>query len=256
MLKNFTVPIATSLFNPLVLLSIALWVGAVTAIGRGRRDTALVLSIGWFFITLSPVSNVAFPIGVAKAERLLYLPSVGLCLLAGWAYRRVEEMGRAEPVPRIALAGILALFMVRTVVRNRDWKDNLTLATWTRPATNKLLFEGGVNYLNHHGGVFPDACNISPDRVLIRDSTLGFTYNGVGVIASQDDQTSTNQRFSVSYVTGSHNLKVGMLANRDRPQAALEQVFTYFPMLKTMLHRKGGVLSCTDWPSCTPGLAG
>ena len=39
------------------------------------------------------------------------------------------------------------------------------------------------------------------------------------------------------------NLQVGMLANRTRPSSVPEQVFDYFPKLKDLLHRKGGVLS-------------
>jgi urea transport system ATP-binding protein len=39
------------------------------------------------------------------------------------------------------------------------------------------------------------------------------------------------------------NLQVGLLANPARPRAVPEFVFDYFPALKTMLDRKGGVLS-------------
>jgi urea transport system ATP-binding protein len=39
------------------------------------------------------------------------------------------------------------------------------------------------------------------------------------------------------------NLQVGLLASPERPREVPGQVFDYFPMLKTMLHRKGGVLS-------------
>jgi urea transport system ATP-binding protein len=39
------------------------------------------------------------------------------------------------------------------------------------------------------------------------------------------------------------NLQVGMLANPARPSSVPEQIFDYFPKLKDLLHRKGGVLS-------------
>ena len=39
------------------------------------------------------------------------------------------------------------------------------------------------------------------------------------------------------------NLQVGLLANPERPRTVPESIFEYFPMLKTMLDRKGGVLS-------------
>src|SRR5579884_2243760 len=39
------------------------------------------------------------------------------------------------------------------------------------------------------------------------------------------------------------NLKLALLANPARPRSVPEDVFDFFPMLRTMLDRKGGVLS-------------
>ncbi len=39
------------------------------------------------------------------------------------------------------------------------------------------------------------------------------------------------------------NLKIGLMANPRRPRTAPNKVFEYFPMLGTMLERKGGFLS-------------
>jgi hypothetical protein len=90
--------------------------------------------------------------------------------------------------------------------------ENLFQVTWTRTATNRLLFEGGWNFIRHEGGTFPHACIVNPDRINIRDVGTNFTYNGVGVVGSTDSQGPTNQRFSVSYATGAHTFKVGALA--------------------------------------------
>jgi urea transport system ATP-binding protein len=45
------------------------------------------------------------------------------------------------------------------------------------------------------------------------------------------------------HLTVLENLEIGMLANRARPRSVPEQIFSYFPKLKALLHRKGGVLS-------------
>src|SRR5262249_10246541 len=45
------------------------------------------------------------------------------------------------------------------------------------------------------------------------------------------------------HLTVLENLRVGMLANPYKPRAVPDEVFSYFPMLNTMLSRKGGVLS-------------
>jgi urea transport system ATP-binding protein len=39
------------------------------------------------------------------------------------------------------------------------------------------------------------------------------------------------------------NLQVGMMANPARPRSLPEEIFAYFPKLKNLLNRKGGVLS-------------
>lgn len=45
------------------------------------------------------------------------------------------------------------------------------------------------------------------------------------------------------HLTVQENLQTGLFANRHSPKKAWDQVFEYFPMLGTMLNRKGGVLS-------------
>jgi urea transport system ATP-binding protein len=45
------------------------------------------------------------------------------------------------------------------------------------------------------------------------------------------------------HLTVEENLRIGLLANPARPRTIPEQVLDYFPMLKPLLGRKGGVLS-------------
>ncbi len=45
------------------------------------------------------------------------------------------------------------------------------------------------------------------------------------------------------HLTVLENFQVGLLAHPEKLREVPEQIFGYFPMLKTMLHRKGGVLS-------------
>ena len=97
--------------------------------------------------------------------------------------------------------------------------DSLTQFTWSRPQSNRLLFEGGGTVgLNTFGtanfGVKLDGSDYetcgqsSPFRVNIADPARGPSYHGVGAIGiGVSDQF--NARFATSYVTGAHNLKAG-----------------------------------------------
>lgn len=105
-----------------VLLIGGLALGALLAL---RRQPELAVAAAFFFIPLALTANLAFPIGTIKAERLLYLPSVGWCLAAGWLLAALAAH-RAR-VAQALLAVVLLLFGLRTAVRNADWHDELTL---------------------------------------------------------------------------------------------------------------------------------
>ena len=80
---------------------------------------------------LLPASNLLFPIGTVMAERLFYVPLMGVvaCLVMGafWLgerFRGTFHVARWMP----AGLGVIALALAgRTYARNFDWKDNRTL---------------------------------------------------------------------------------------------------------------------------------
>ena len=73
------------------------------------------------FLNLLPASNLLFPIGTIMAERLLYLPLVGLVA----AVVLLTPRSRAFS---IVVAVIAIGFAVRTWMRNADWADDKTMA--------------------------------------------------------------------------------------------------------------------------------
>jgi len=60
------------------------------------------------------------------AEHYLYLPSIGLFFLAGITFDR--WLNKKHPTAFVLIAGLLIMLLsVRTVVRNQDWRNALTL---------------------------------------------------------------------------------------------------------------------------------
>lgn len=91
---------------------------------RGERVAAFaLLSIP---IALAPVSNVFFATGVALAERTLYLPSAGVCLLAGWMVQRAGER-RMQAIVVVGIT-LLTAGATRTWLRTPVWHDARTFA--------------------------------------------------------------------------------------------------------------------------------
>jgi tetratricopeptide (TPR) repeat protein len=123
-------------------ISFALWaVGVVVA--WWKRDRAVSFAIVWFFLTLIPVVNIA-GVGVpAYGERYLYIPSVGICWLAGEGLAGMGGGRRAWlRVAAVGLGFVLLLAAtVRVLVRLPAWRNNFTLGQATvREDPNAAMF--------------------------------------------------------------------------------------------------------------------
>lgn len=125
------VPIARSLADAPALLSSIVLVGLVLLMAtKLRRQRSLVFSIAWFLVTVLPASNLFFSSGLGKAERILYLPSVGLCLVLGWAVLALDARPNIRRVAlTVALPVALLGLSARTIRRNQDWHDTFSLAS-------------------------------------------------------------------------------------------------------------------------------
>ncbi len=101
---------------------------AFIAVALRKGERVVALGLGWFLLTLLPVSNL-LPIPIPAAERFLYLPLCGIALAAAALYGRVAEAAAPGRRRRLALAGAGLLVASAVVVnlRHGDWRDNHTL---------------------------------------------------------------------------------------------------------------------------------
>jgi len=81
-----------------------------------RRSTRLPIVL--WTVPFAVSANLLFPIGTTLAERLAYLPSVGLALAVARPLSRLKNSTLLA-----ALAVIGTLYAGRSVVRNLDWHD-------------------------------------------------------------------------------------------------------------------------------------
>jgi tetratricopeptide (TPR) repeat protein len=131
----FYVPdIYTSIAHTKVLYSLVILLAILIAIVLSfRRVRGASFAMWWFFITLLPVMNI-IPLRALMAERFLYLPSIGFCMLAGIVIERIgllgfKEKNRSARIAAAALAAVLIVsYSVRTIVRNEDWKNSFALS--------------------------------------------------------------------------------------------------------------------------------
>lgn len=145
------IPLISSPFHPLAIGSAVVYIalalaGFYLASRRRLSGVAILVYLGALF----PVSNLAFSIGAVMGERLLYLPSVGLCLLVPALFAEIPRTRGAATVRRgaaVLLLLVLSLYAARVIVRNADWKDPYTLfsvTVQTSPESAKAHYNLGV----------------------------------------------------------------------------------------------------------------
>jgi tetratricopeptide (TPR) repeat protein len=142
------IPVVSAGTDPRLWIAVsALLFVALGLAVAARRSIEVAIAAAFFAVPLALTTNILFPIGTIKAERLLYLPSAGWCLLVAWL---VAEACRDRVRLRVALLVALTLaYSARTVERNRDWNDNLALfdsALAVEPGSAKVHYNLGVSY--------------------------------------------------------------------------------------------------------------
>ncbi|XP_060892676.1 protein O-mannosyl-transferase TMTC2 [Labrus mixtus] len=101
-------------------------------------ENVVVFSLGLLAIPFLPATNLFFYVGFVIAERVLYIPSMGFCLLVAvgmrWLYIRLRRRSFRTMLVYCSAALVL-LFGVKTVLRNRDWRNE------------EMLYKSGI-YVN------------------------------------------------------------------------------------------------------------
>lgn len=135
-------------------LSILLYAAIFWLAFKSWKSNKIVsFGILFYLITLSIVSNFVFPVGTHMAERFVFMPSLGFCLvIAALAWKWTSGDTKKRLYPLLAGLGVVALlFAGKTIVRNTAWKDNYTLFT------NDLKYSpNSAKLLNSVGGTLSE----------------------------------------------------------------------------------------------------
>ena len=117
-----SVPFIISFFTLTLLVFIAIFSFKKTS----KESRIIPFSFGWFFITMLLFYNF-IPKSTLLADRYLYFPSVGFCLLLGYLVYRVRDIkflkGHGKIISVGVLAAIIIFYSSITLNRNADWKD-------------------------------------------------------------------------------------------------------------------------------------
>jgi protein O-mannosyl-transferase len=89
----------------------------------------VAFSIMWILITLGPASITAiFPLATTSlAERYLFIPSAGFCLLVGYLIFETGKIVKATRINLVLGAILFSIYLCITIERQSVWKDDVTL---------------------------------------------------------------------------------------------------------------------------------
>jgi protein O-mannosyl-transferase len=130
-----------TLGDPAALFAIILYFAlGIYSVINLRKKSIVAYGILFFLITLSPVSNLFFLVASTMAERFMYIPSLGFCIILTYflirftktesvksRFKNLFQFFSLNYVVFVIVLGIGALYYLKTTARNKDWKDNLTL---------------------------------------------------------------------------------------------------------------------------------
>jgi len=162
---------------------------AVCSIFFYRRHQAIFFGIWWFIITLFPVYNI-IQIFNPFAERYLYLPVIGFCLVVPLVLHGIfsRAMTRAVAVNTSTLLAVLAVssaYATITIARNRDWQDGLTLWSKTVAQTpDSGIAHGSLGRAYQEQGLLKEAVAEYETAVKLMPRNYKAYYN-LGVVYDQ-----------------------------------------------------------------------
>ncbi len=112
----------------------------IYALVKLPKKSIVSFGILFFFITISPVSNLFILNGASMAERFLFTPSLGFCMVLTYflmkftkaetrlfSFHNISTMLRINSTLFIMLFILLGIYSIKTFSRNTIWKDNFSI---------------------------------------------------------------------------------------------------------------------------------
>lgn len=225
---EYIFPVSKNILDKPVILSLCVIILMIIAIvALFRKNRVASFAIAWFFITLIPVYNIVPLQDVTIAERFLYMPSLGFCILAGLL---ISSMYNSKDNKVIKIFGaaliilLVILYSVRSIYRNADWRDEFSFWTATKKTTpNSYRAYGGLGIVYDSNNNIDEAIrnyeislSLFPGNILTRNN-LAISYAKKGwyekatkefkdILAKDPNDSSTLTNLGLVYArTGLYN---------------------------------------------------
>ncbi|XP_036921692.1 protein O-mannosyl-transferase TMTC4 isoform X4 [Sturnira hondurensis] len=88
-----------------------------------HKRRVLMLGLGFLIIPFLPASNLFFRVGFVVAERVLYLPSAGYCILLTFGFGALSKHTKKKKLITALVLGILFINTLRCMIRSGEWRN-------------------------------------------------------------------------------------------------------------------------------------
>nr|XP_029500123.1 protein O-mannosyl-transferase TMTC2-like [Oncorhynchus nerka] len=154
-------------------------------------ENVVVFSLGLLSLPFLPATNLFFYVGFVVAERLLYIPSMGFCLLVAVGIRALYVRLRTRG-PRVVLlgvcAGLVLLYGIKTVLRNRDWSNEEMLYK-SGISVNPAKAWGNLGNVLKNQGKMAEAERAYRNALYYRGNMADMLYN-LGLLLQENHRPS------------------------------------------------------------------
>ncbi|KAG8439528.1 hypothetical protein GDO86_005650 [Hymenochirus boettgeri] len=154
-------------------------------------ENILVLALSLLIVPFVPASNLFFYVGFVIAERVLYIPSMGFCLLVTVGARALYIKTQKNLLKNLifyATAALIVLYGLKTVVRNGDWKNEEMLYR-SGIKVNPAKAWGNLGNVLKSQGKIPEAENAYRNALYYRSNMADMLYN-LGLLLQENSKFS------------------------------------------------------------------
>uniref|UniRef100_H2MIU5 dolichyl-phosphate-mannose--protein mannosyltransferase n=1 Tax=Oryzias latipes TaxID=8090 RepID=H2MIU5_ORYLA len=201
-------------------------------------ESIVLFCLGMLTLPFIPATNLFFYVGFVIAERVLYIPSIGFCILVAAGARTLYVRLRTRGFKTVMLClcmGLVLLNGLRTVQRNKDWNNEENLYK-SGIKVNPAKAWGNLGNVLKNQGKMAEAEKAYRNALQYRGNMADMLYN-LGLLLQE------NERFPEAL----HYYK---LAISSRPTLASAYLNTGIILMNwgNLEEAKRTFLTCADIP--------
>lgn len=222
-----SIPLVESFWDPRNLPTAFLYLTVfaltirVLLVPKNSDSKILYIGLGIIIFTYIPASNLFFTVGFVVAERILYLPSAGFCLLITCGlYKLKQEFPKYFCMWKYLTFILIVFFFVRTVRRNQDW------------ISREALFTSGIHTVPNNAKIHYNYANLQKDQgntdLAIRHYKIAISlrpdhasaHNNLATLLTNESQAERHYRSALS-INPTHSKALYNLATLYRKNGKL-----------------------------------